>query len=97
MDTLARWECQKCGHIYNGMVAPAECPYCGSPREQFKKLEGVPEGNVFVAEEHIPRHKKRWECDVCGRIVLTDETPAECPSCGALQEHFRQLEGNSME
>lgn len=93
MDTLVRWECEKCGHIYNGMVPPAECPYCGSPREQFKQLDFEPTGKVFVAEEHISQHVKRWECDVCGHVVLMDEPPAECPSCGATKEHSHQLNG----
>ncbi len=92
MDTLVRWGGQNCGHVYNAMVPPAECPNCGSPREQFNQLEGVPEGNVFVAEEHIPRHVKRWECDVCGHIALMDEPPAECPNCGSSKDHFHELE-----
>ena len=76
------------------MVPPAECPNCGSPREQFIKMDHAPEGKVFVAEEHIPRHVNRWECDVCGRVVLADEPPAECPNCGSLKEHFKKLEAD---
>lgn len=90
---MKRWECQKCGHVYNGMVPPAECPYCGSLREQFTELEFEPEGKVFVAEERIPQHTKRWECDVCGHIALMQEPPAECPNCGSTKEHFHQLNG----
>lgn len=97
METLARWECQKCGHVYNGTVPPSECPNCGAPREEFKKLEIEPSGDIYVSEEHIPRHKKRWECDACGRVELADEPPAECASCGAGKEHFAQLNGNSAE
>lgn len=79
------------------MVPPAECPDCGAAREEFKQLEIDPSGTVFIAEEHIPRHKKRWECDACGRVDLVDEPPAECASCGASKEHFKKLNGNSME
>lgn len=93
MDTLVRWECEHCGHVYNGMVPPSECPNCGSPREQFKKLDVDPVGKVFVAEEHIPQHVNRWECDACGLVVLRDEQPTECSSCGASREHFHQLVG----
>lgn len=93
MDTLVRWECDNCGHVYNGMVPPAECPNCGSPRERFKRFDVDPAGKVFVAEEHIPQHTARWQCDNCGLVVLKDEPPAECPSCGAAKERFRQLNG----
>ncbi|OGM93152.1 hypothetical protein A2372_01955 [Candidatus Wolfebacteria bacterium RIFOXYB1_FULL_54_12] len=79
------------------MVPPAECPNCGALREEFNKLEFEPLGSVYVSEEHIPRHKKRWECDACGRVELSDESPAECASCGATKEHFGQLDGNSAE
>lgn len=91
MDTLVRWECQKCGHINNGLVPPVECPYCGAPGEQFRQLEREPDGNIFFAEERIPRDVDRWQCDVCGHVVLSNEQPAECSSCGASKEHFQKL------
>ena len=90
---MMRWECQKCGHIHNGVRPPEQCPDCNAPREQFIQLDHEPEGTVYVAEEHIERHVKRWECDVCGRVILGDEPPETCPNCGSTKDHFHIMDG----
>jgi len=34
----AEWHCRNCGHIENGIDAPAECPVCAHPQAYFELL-----------------------------------------------------------
>jgi len=36
---MKKWRCEACGYIHDGDEAPAKCPKCGAPKEQFKQLD----------------------------------------------------------
>jgi rubrerythrin len=35
-DAPVRWKCRVCGYIHTSTKAPAECPTCAAPREEFE-------------------------------------------------------------
>jgi rubredoxin len=35
---MKKFKCEACGYIYDGDEAPAKCPKCGAPKEQFSEL-----------------------------------------------------------
>lgn len=35
---MAKWMCTVCGYIHEGEEPPEECPLCGAPKSQFKKV-----------------------------------------------------------
>ena len=37
---MTKWVCTVCGYVYEGDVAPAECPVCHVGADKFKKVEG---------------------------------------------------------
>lgn len=45
---MTKWVCTVCGYIYEGEVAPAECPVCHVGADKFKKVEG----DLTLAAEH---------------------------------------------
>ncbi|QNO14496.1 rubredoxin [Alkalicella caledoniensis] len=38
-----------------------------------------------------------WKCSVCNYVHNGEEAPHKCPKCGADQEKFNQLTGESLE
>jgi rubredoxin len=36
---MKKWKCEGCGYIHDGDEAPAKCPKCGAPKEQFTQLD----------------------------------------------------------
>ena len=36
---MKKWVCQVCGYIYEGDVAPEECPVCAHARAYFQELK----------------------------------------------------------
>jgi rubredoxin len=38
---MKKWRCEGCGYIHDGDEAPAKCPKCGAPKEQFVLLDDV--------------------------------------------------------
>ncbi|MBI4360830.1 rubrerythrin family protein [Candidatus Micrarchaeota archaeon] len=36
---MAKWKCGVCGYIHEGDEPPEQCPVCGSPKEQFSKIQ----------------------------------------------------------
>ncbi len=47
---MAKYVCQVCGYVYEGDVAPAECPICHAPASKFTKQE---EGKTWAAEHVV--------------------------------------------
>ena len=45
---MKKWVCQVCGYIYEGDVAPEECPVCHVGPEKFEELKG----EMVWADEH---------------------------------------------
>ncbi|MFQ7521479.1 MAG: rubredoxin-like domain-containing protein, partial [Clostridium sp.] len=45
---MKKWVCQVCGYIYEGDVAPEECPVCHVGSEKFVELKG----EMVWADEH---------------------------------------------
>ena len=45
---MAKYVCTVCGYIYEGDVAPAECPVCHASSDKFKLVEG----ELTLAAEH---------------------------------------------
>jgi len=35
-DSLIKWKCRNCGHVYEGNEAPEKCPVCDHPRAFFE-------------------------------------------------------------
>ncbi len=35
-DTVVKWKCRKCGHVYEGTEPPKTCPACKHPTEYFE-------------------------------------------------------------
>jgi rubrerythrin len=33
-----KWMCKICGYIHEGEKPPEECPMCGAPKPEFKKV-----------------------------------------------------------
>jgi len=34
--TPVKWYCRECGYVYEGTIAPAQCPACGHPQAYFE-------------------------------------------------------------
>jgi rubrerythrin len=35
-DTVIKWKCRNCGHVYEGSEAPEKCPVCDHPKSYFE-------------------------------------------------------------
>jgi rubredoxin len=53
---MALFRCGVCGYIHDGDEAPAKCPKCGAPKEQFKRLEKEEEDKIVKSRKTNEMH-----------------------------------------
>lgn len=92
---MRSWECDICGYIHDGEVAPENCPVCDAPSENFAETA---ESGDSVKENSTEGNKERkWRCKVCGHVHTGDAPPESCPVCGAGPEMFEEVLGKEAE
>jgi isopentenyl diphosphate isomerase/L-lactate dehydrogenase-like FMN-dependent dehydrogenase len=52
---MAKWICTVCGYIHEGKQPPDQCPVCGAPKEDFKKLTKKEAKELAAAAEAVPQ------------------------------------------
>lgn len=88
--------------MYKNFADTAEAEGFSALAEKFRKvgeiekhhdqryqdlLKNINDGEVFKKSE-----PKRWECRNCGRIIIAEEAPAACDTCGHPQAFFEVSE-----
>lgn len=89
---MKKWECDVCGHIYEGEQPPEKCPVCDMPGSAF-----VLTLEAEKATEAAPVSGRRWRCIVCGYIHEAEEPPEKCPVCAAPKNMFVEIDAEGKE
>ena len=86
---MRSWECDICGYIHEGEVAPENCPVCDAPSGNFAEV--AKSGDSANENSAEGNKERKWRCKVCGYVHTGNAPPETCPVCNAGPEMFEEV------